>query len=121
MANLPTGMCPSNDTVCARVHAMEPSLPIRPTFSSKAVNPCIELPGGTLRCLPYVHVISGWHMFSEEALGWLKKVKQLETRGGGGCFDDWSGDDGGGRWVTSFGGMPSSDAAIMTHCNKLLT
>jgi len=60
-------------------------------------------------------------MFSDESLGFLKKVKQLEMRGGG-CFDDWDGDGGGARWVESFsGGPPSTGGLIITHCNKLLS
>ena len=97
---------------------MEPSMPIYPKFSSAFLNPCVETTQKTI-CLPYVHIISGWHMFSEESLGWLKHVKQLEVRGGGGCFDDWTGDSGRG-WTQSWGGPPQSGAVIMTHCNKLL-
>ena len=79
-------------------------MPIYPKFSSAFLNPCVETTQKTI-CLPYVHIISGWHMFSEESLGWLKHVKQLEVRGGGGCFDDWTGDSGRG-WTQSWGGPP---------------
>jgi len=99
---------------------MEPGLPIRPQFSKDFVNPCVEMAGKTV-CLPYVHVISGWHMFSSESLGWLKNVKQLEMRGGGGCFDDWDGDQGGNKWAQSWGGPPASGAVITAHCDKLLS
>ena len=109
--------------VCARVHAMEPTLPIAPTFMEEHATPCIAgEAGGTPTCLPYVHVISGWHMFDDAALGFLKDVPQLESRGGG-CFDDW-GDDGGGlRWVKGWGGPPKSGskALLMAHCNKLVS
>ena len=111
-----------SDAVCAKVHAMEPTLPISPRFvdAKDQLNPCVETSAG-MRCLPYVHVISGWHMFSEESLGWLKHVKQLETKGGSGCFADWNDDAGGAKWSSSFGGPPSSGAVYLTHCNKLLS
>jgi hypothetical protein len=112
--------CPTGDATCARVLAMEPGLPIRPQFSKDFVNPCVEMAGKTV-CLPYVHIISGWHMFSSESLGWLKNVKQLEMRGGGGCFDDWDGDQGGNKWAQSWGGPPASGAVITAHCDKLLS
>ena len=96
-------------------------MPISPPFSSGSLNPCVATSTGALKCLPYVHVISGWHMFDSESLGWLKHVKALETRGGGGCFADWANDAGGGSWAASFGGPPSSDSVIMAHCNKLLS
>lgn len=100
-------------------------------------------------CRPYIHVISGWHMLSDEALGFLKLLKQIEVRGGG-CeqckclrlpsahrlhsrrmsaptdfahagFDDWDGDEGSYRWVSSFGGVPrEAGGMLLTHCNKLL-
>jgi hypothetical protein len=107
---------------CQRVKATEPQLPINPSFVPSWLNPCIDRGAGAApQCLPFVHVISGWHMFSEEALGWLKKMKQIEPKSGGGCFDDWSGDEGAAKWVSSFGRPPASDAVILTHCNKLLS
>ena len=107
--------CP--DAVCRLVHALEPTLPILPDFAPGAASPCLK---GTSTCLPYVHVVSGWHMFSEEALGFLRKASQLDVRSGA-CFDDWQGDEGGGRWPYSFGPPPAPGRAIVTHCNKLLT
>lgn len=113
------------DDVCRRVAAMEPYLPIAPPFMPDSANPCIAPRGGVGPpvCLPYVHIISGWHMFSDESLGWLKKVKEIDTsRGGGGCFDDWGEKDiGAERWVTSWGSAPPTGGMITTHCNKLLT
>ena len=109
--------------VCARVHAMEPTLPIAPTFMEEHATPCIAgEAGGTPTCLPYVHVISGWHMFDDAALGFLKDVPQLESRGGG-CFYDWGYDGGGLRWVKGWGGPPKSGskALLMAHCNKLVS
>lgn len=106
----------AGDAVCELVHAMEPSLPIRPPLLPKAVNPCIQS-----ACLPAVHAISGWHTFSEEALGWLNKDPRVEVRGGGGCFDDWKDDGGGGSWTTSFGAAPANGKLMLAHCNKLLT
>ena len=99
---------------------MEPTLPIHPTLVPGLLNPCIE--AGQPKCLPYVHVVSGWHMFSEEALGWLKKLKAVDMRSGLGCFDDWGeGDEGAAKWVSSFGTPPTTDTVIISHCNKLLT
>ena len=99
---------------------MEPRLPIAPAFEPSLTNPCIKISTGQLICLPFIHLISGWHMFSDEALGFLKRLKEVEVRGGTGCFDDWEPDAGSARWVESFGGAPSTDRLIMTHCNKLL-
>ena len=109
--------------VCRRVHVFEPSLPIGPPLVSSHPNPCFEVSPGRTACLPLVHVISGWHMFSDEALGWLKRSQRIEHRGGGGCFDDWSDDSGGARWAGSFGtdGGRKDGALWMTHCNKLLS
>ena len=115
-----TSRCQS-DATCLRVHDMEPSLPIAPSFMPAYKNPCFESGSNPPVCLPFVHIISGWHMFSDEALGFLKVVKQVEMRGGDGCFDDWEGDGGSSKWVASFGGVPSADRVIMTHCNKLLS
>ena len=117
--------CPPNEGACPLVAAMEPTLPVHPTLMSNSLNPCIIEDGASAqspKCLPYVHIISGWHMFSDESLGWLKKLKAIETRTGLGCFDDWGeNDDGGRKWVSSFGKPPPTDTVIMTHCNKLLT
>ena len=117
---MPSSACAAGDAVCERVRAMEPSLPIHPTFMADSLNPCVETSSGP-RCLPYVHVISGWHMFSEEALGWLKQVKTLEARGGSGCFADWQSDAGGGQWAQSWGKPPIGGGVILAHCNKLLS
>ena len=120
---------------CKLVKGMEPTLPMSPTFMAGQLNPCLASTAGTMglplslpasngaHCLPYVHIVSGWHMFSDEALGWLKKVKALEQRGGMGCFDDWGDDDAGGkRWMESWGKQPADGSAvILAHCNKLLT
>ena len=109
------------DDVCRRVHAMEPALPITPPFLTQYQNPCF-VPDGTSKtvCLPAVHIISGWHMLDESALGFLKAHPLLESRGGG-CFDDWGDDTGGGRWAIGWGGPPKGEARlILTHCNKLL-
>jgi hypothetical protein len=117
LPELPSSKCLADD-----YHAMEPTLPIAPPLlpSSQSLNPCIETGNGT-RCLPYVHVISGWHMFSEEAFGWFRHVKQFETRGGPTCFADWKTDAGGSEWVHSWGGPPSSGAVLLAHCDKLLS
>lgn len=124
---LPSGLnnasrCP--DEACRRVSFMEPALPIAPPFMQSFANPCIASSAAQTPpiCLPYVHVVSGWHMFSEEALGWVKQLKQLESRSGReGCFDDWGDDAGAASWVAGWGGPPATDRVIMTHCNKLLT
>ena len=124
LGNVSTG-CAAGDVVCRRVQAFEPSLPLHPSFSPDILNPCIASSATRqMVCLPYVHVIAGWHMFSDEALSWLRHIKQIEVRNGAGCFDDWAhGDDGGGsKWVTSWGGPPNGGASsvLMAHCNKLL-
>ena len=110
---------------CRRVHAMEPTLPIRPQFlpESEQLSPCIARKGGgDPACLPSVHVISGWHMFADESLGFLEHVPGIEVRSSKSCFDDWDDDSGGGRWVESFGGPLRSKSGLMiTHCNRLLS
>ena len=124
--NAPTYNASSRCTtaVCRRVAAMEPTLPIAPPLVEDLLNPCIVppagSPAGSPECLPYVHVVSGWHMFADESLGWLKRIKQIDVRNGDGCFDDWS-ENGATRWVKSFGGPPDTGKVIMTHCNRLLS
>ncbi|KAL1510475.1 hypothetical protein AB1Y20_006780 [Prymnesium parvum] len=122
LASLASGdRCGEATDLCARVHALEPTLPIAPAFLPAYRTPCLTI-GGTPVCLPAVHVISGWHMLDEAALGFLKQVPQLERRSGS-CFDDWPNDGGAARWVSSWGGplAGGKDALLMTHCNKLLS
>ena len=95
-------------------------MPIRPAFEAGRANPCYTDAGKEV-CLPAVHVVSGWHMFSDESLNWMKAVPELESRPGG-CFDDWGEDDKNSRqWIGQFGKAPPPSTMILTHCNKLLT
>eukprot|EP00965_Chrysotila_dentata_P249618 6208986-Pleurochrysis_carterae.AAC.2 len=116
MATAAAAACASE--ACTRARAMEPLMPVV-SFMDTLKNPCIAT-SGRPQCLPFVHVISGWHMFSDEALGFLKGVKEIDVRNGG-CFDDWADDQGAADWVTKWGGPPPNDGLILAHCNKLLT
>ena len=108
------------DEVCSRVAAMEPIMPINPSYTA-AANPCVaSLIGVQPHCLPLIYVISGWHMFSDESLGWLKTIDGVETRSGP-CFDDWPDDSGAARWVRAWEPMPQEGRVILAHCNKLLS
>ena len=110
--------CNVTDAVCLLVQNMEPALPLGSVFLPNQLNPCVR----ATSCLPYVHVISGWHTFSDEALAWLRQIKAIEQRSGS-CFDDWGeSDEGGQKWFHSWGKGPAAgDSVLLTHCNKLLT
>ena len=111
------------DRTCQRVAAAEPYLPIAPPVlpSATSPNPCVDVGGGAAaKCLPFVHAISGWHMFTDEALGFLWRTEALTTRSTS-CFDDWDDDAGALKWVDGGGGPPKSPARyVVAHCNKLL-
>jgi len=95
-------------------------MPINPSYTA-AANPCVaSLIGVQPHCLPLIYVISGWHMLSDESLGWLKTIDGVETRSGP-CFDDWPDDSGAARWVRAWEPMPQEGRVILAHCNKLLS
>ena len=114
--------CAKADDVCRRVAALEPSLPIRPPLVHGQQTPCLT--GTPVRCLPYVHVLSGWHMLTETAVTpWLAQHERIELRERG-CFGLWNDDGGASKWVESWGGPPPSAAHLIatTQCSaKLLT
>ena len=115
--------CPTNDDLCRRVAVIEPSLPIHPPFVDGQRNPCIDHKG-RLHCLPSVHLISGWHMLTDEALTpWLSASPAVQVRNAG-CFNLWDDDDGARKWAAGWGGPPpnASHLIMTTACSaKLLT
>lgn len=72
-------------------------------------------------CLPFAHVLGAWHTFEEEALiEPLLKHANADLRKGS-CFNHWDGEEGAGKWVSSFGeGAPESRPVINT-CNSGLS
>ena len=84
---------------------------------------------GTGVCIPTVHVIAGFHMLDEAALGFLRNLPQLEHRTGRkgrDCFGEWTDDSGAAAWTQGWGIPPIPMAngdprLIVAHCNKLLS
>ena len=114
--------CPPSDTLCHRVHRLEPSLPLHVPFDSSTRNPCIVHSEGT-SCLPAVHLLTGWQMLAEDAiLPWLEKhLDQIEMRGSPGCFNLWR-NDGGLSWVKAWPAVADSRLHLTVDCAaKLLT
>ena len=122
----PRRLCYCETNMNARVQALEPKLPILPDFLESQKNPCLSLSHPRRpTCLPTVHVISGWHALTDEALmPWLGSVPGIEVRSGH-CFGQWSGDDGILRWLDSFGGPPADTSTLLLAAGacsmKLLT
>ena len=53
----------AGDALCLKIHDLEPTLPKSP--------PDLCVTSNCDKKLPSVHVVSGWHMFDGEALGFL--------------------------------------------------
>ena len=60
--------CNMSDTLCWRIHALEPSLPLQQPLERQRRNAC-PLAASNRSCFPFVHVIGGYHSFLEETLG----------------------------------------------------
>ena len=70
-------------------------MPIRPDFTGyDAINPCIldsTLPGGCTQ-LPAVHVLSGWHMLTDDVKSYFDAApyaSRIEINPNHACFGLW--------------------------------
>jgi hypothetical protein len=110
------------DHICRRVHRLEPSLPVFPSFDPAFATPCIS----PECCIPAVHVLSGWHMLSPDdgLRPYMLQHPQIVVRERG-CFNLWgTSDAGAAEWVRSWGGPPANTTALLatTACSaKVLT
>jgi hypothetical protein len=102
-------------SLCRRISALEPSLPIHPPFDASRRTPCImPAAGSSAVCLPAVHVLSGWHMLGEDSIWpWFQKHPQVEVRGSAsGCFNFWRHADGAAKWVEGWRRSPPSPSTL---------
>lgn len=111
--------CPAGNDVCRRVHALEPTLPIRPTFDTSHATPCIVASDVVDGCaaLPAVHVLAGWHMLTDDVKGFFFKSAiysdRLDIRPDHACFNMWRTSADALRWVQTWGRRPMSNSTLM--------
>ena len=103
----------AGDPLCLKIHALEPTLPIS--------TPDLCVTANCDKKLPSVHVVSGWHMFDGEALGFLGRGGPIDLRGSP-CFYDWEDDSQGARkWVERVATTSAPGRLSGADCNKLLS